>query len=58
MIEPHPPYDLDQNYNKLDTELKDYEVRKKLYSNNYKCALKTALDWSDQFNKKFSIVII
>ena len=55
MMKPHPPYDLDQNCNKVDTKnSKDYEVRKKLYSNNYKCALQATLDWSEQFNKKFS----
>lgn len=55
MMKPHPPYNLDQNCNKLDSNnIKDYETRKKLYSNNYKCALKATLNWSDQFNKKFS----
>ena len=32
MMKPHPPYDLDQNCNKLDAKnSKDYEVRKKLF---------------------------
>jgi hypothetical protein len=62
LMKPHPPYDLDENCSKTNTnKSKAYIDRKKYYSYNYKCALQSSLKWSNEFvklNKKNDNLII
>jgi hypothetical protein len=52
LMKPHPPYDLDENCSKVDSNKSNsYKDRKKYYSYNYKCALRSSLKWSKEFIK-------